>query len=166
VSRVPAQIAAQTSAAYRRGTAWSVSSATSRSQLCLVVGWLTRAARPIHVQNVRTVLLSIALALVFASTSAAAERPRYDVPAGYAKCPTVRAWNGFFKWVSVRHATCRDARRFLRAYAARAEIGPMPRCVRGFACTIRYWRNEDGDPYASRHRCTRHGAVIRFYGMV
>ena len=110
-------------------------------------------------------LLSIALALVFASTSAAAERPRYDVPAGYAKCPTVRAWNGFFKWTSVRGTTCRRAQRFLRAYAVAAAEGPMPRRVGGFTCTIRYWHNAEGDVYASRHRCRRDDAVIRFYGM-
>jgi hypothetical protein len=78
---------------------------------------------------VRTILLTIGLALVFAAPSAAAARPRYDVPAGFAKCSHVRAWNGFF------------------------------------TCTIRYWRNEEGDVYASRHRCTRDGSVIRFYGM-
>jgi hypothetical protein len=35
-----------------------------------------------------------------------------------------------------------------------------------FRCTIRYWRNEEGDVYASRHRCRRGTVVIRFYGMV
>ena len=111
-------------------------------------------------------LLAIGLALVLASPSAAAERPRYDVPAGFAKCPRVHAWNGFFKWASVRHATCRRAQRFLRVYATAAQAGPMPRHVGGYTCTIRYWRNEEGDVYASRHRCTRGDAVIRFYGMV
>jgi hypothetical protein len=116
---------------------------------------------------VRTLLLTIGLTLAFAATSVAAvDRPRYDVPRGFAKCPRVVAWNGFFKWVSVRHATCRRAQRFLRAYARAAEAGPMPRRVRGFTCTIRYWRDAEGDVYASRHRCTRDGAVIRFYGMV
>jgi hypothetical protein len=42
----------------------------------------------------------------------------------------------------------------------------MPRRVLGFRCTIRYWRNEEGDIYASRHRCARGAVVIRFYGMV
>jgi hypothetical protein len=108
----------------------------------------------------------IGLMLAFASSAHAAERPRYDVPPGYDKCPAVKAWNGFFKWVSVRETTCRRARRFLRAYAAAAEAGPMPRRVRGFTCRLRFWRNADGDVYASRHRCARDGVVIRFYGMV
>jgi len=108
----------------------------------------------------------VGLALALPAGAVAQERPRYDVPAGYAKCPGVEAWNGFFKWVSVRHATCRRARRFLRAYAAASAAGPMPRRLGGFACTIRYWRDEEGDPYASRHRCARDRAVIRFYGMV
>jgi hypothetical protein len=42
----------------------------------------------------------------------------------------------------------------------------MPRRLGDFRCTIRYWRNEEGDVYASRHRCRRGGVVIRFYGMV
>jgi hypothetical protein len=113
--------------------------------------------------------MTLALAVITLATfapSAAAAGPRYDVPDGYTKCPHVVAWNGFFKWVSVEHTTCRRARRFLRGYAAAAERGPMPRRVAGFACTIRYWRNEEGDVYASRHRCRRERAVVRFYGMV
>jgi hypothetical protein len=113
--------------------------------------------------------MTLALAVITFATfapSAAATGPRYDVPDGYTKCPHVVAWNGFFKWVSVEHTTCRRARRFLRGYAAAAERGPMPRRVAGFACTIRYWRNEEGDVYASRHRCRRERAVVRFYGMV
>jgi hypothetical protein len=115
---------------------------------------------------VRTVLVAIGLTLALATSAAGADRPRYDVPRGYAKCAHVVAWNGFFKWVSVRHARCRRAQRFLRAYAIAAEAGPMPRHLAGFTCTIRYWRDAEGDVYASRHRCTRDGAVIRFYGMV
>jgi hypothetical protein len=42
----------------------------------------------------------------------------------------------------------------------------MPRRVRGFRCAIRYWRNEEGDIYASRHTCVHGRAVIRFYGRV
>ena len=75
-------------------------------------------------------------------------------------------WNGFFKWVSARHASCRRARAVLRAYAAKAGSGPMPRRVLGFRCNIKYWRNDDGDIYASRHRCARRAVVVRFYGMV
>ena len=116
----------------------------------------------------RTTVLTIFLAVLLAAPAAAADRPRYDVPAGYAKCAGVTAWNGFFKWTTVHRATCRRARRFMRAYATAAEAsaGPMPHRVAGYRCTIRYWRNTDGDVYASRHRCTRDGAVIRFYGMV
>jgi len=112
------------------------------------------------------VLLAIGLTLALAATSVAAGRPRYDVPSGYTKCAHVVAWNGFFKWVSVRGASCRRAQRFLRTYGAAAAAGPMPRHLRGFTCTIRYWRDAEGDVYASRHRCERDGAVIRFYGMV
>jgi hypothetical protein len=112
------------------------------------------------------VLLAIGLTLALATSAAAAERPRYDVSRGYTKCSRVEAWNGFFKWASVRHTTCRRAQRFLRAYATAADAGPMPRRARGFTCTIRYWRDSEGDVYASRHRCVRGDAVIRFYGMV
>ena len=112
------------------------------------------------------VAVGLALALGACSTALGQERPRYDVPAGYTRCSTVTAWNGFFKWVSARHASCRRARGFLRTYARRAERGPMPRRVLGFRCTIRYWRNEEGDIYASRHRCALRAVVIRFYGMV
>ena len=97
---------------------------------------------------------------------AASGRPHYDVPAGFMKCPRAKAWNGFFKWASVRNTTCRHAARFMRAYADEAEAGDMPRRVRRFRCTIRFWRNAEGDIYASRHRCERRRVVIRFYGMV
>jgi hypothetical protein len=113
-----------------------------------------------------SVVLAVGLVLGFASVAAGrGEGPRYDVPPGYDKCRGVAAWNGFFKWVSVKHATCRRAQRFLRAYAIAAERGPMPRRVRGFRCTIRYWRNGEGDIYASRHRCRSGREVVRFYGM-
>ncbi len=112
------------------------------------------------------VVIAAGLMLALTSSAAAHERPRYDVPAGYLKCPAVTAWNGFFKWVSVKHTTCRRAGRFLRAYATIAERGAMPRRVRGFRCAIRYWRNEEGDIYASRHHCARERAMIRFYGVV
>jgi hypothetical protein len=54
----------------------------------------------------------------------------------------------------------------MRAYAQEAERGPMPRVLRGFRCRIRYWRNAEGEIYASRHRCVRRAAVVRFYGTV
>ena len=112
------------------------------------------------------VTVGVALALGLAVPAVGQERPRYDVPAGYVRCAKVKAWNGFFKWVSARHASCARARVFLRAYARKAGQGPMPRRLRGFRCAIRYWRNEEGDIYASRHRCRRGSVVIRFYGMV
>ena len=112
------------------------------------------------------VVVLLALSLGVSAPASAADPPRYDVPSGYLRCPKVTAWNGFFKWVSARHASCRRARAFLRAYAKKAEQGPMPRRLGDFRCRIRYWRNEEGDVYASRHRCRRGRVVIRFYGMV
>jgi hypothetical protein len=107
----------------------------------------------------------LAAALVLATYAGAGDDPRYDVPRGYTRCPNAKAWNGFFKWASVRRTTCRHAREFMRAYAREA-IHDMPRRLHGFRCEIRYWRNEEGDIYASRHRCLRRRVVIRFYGMV
>jgi hypothetical protein len=117
-------------------------------------------------RSTSAVAVGIGLVLVLVPGAAAGERPRYDVPPGYARCARVTAWNGFFKWVSVKHTSCRRAADFLRAYARKAERGPMPRRLRGFRCTIRYWRNAEGDIYASRHRCARGRVVIRFYGRV
>ena len=105
-------------------------------------------------------------ALVLATYVDAADRPRYDVPRGYTRCPDAQAWNGFFKWASIRRTTCRHATDFMRAYAREATHGDMPRRLHGFRCRIRYWRNEEGDIYASRHTCVRRRVVIRFYGMV
>jgi hypothetical protein len=42
----------------------------------------------------------------------------------------------------------------------------MPRIVGRFRCRLRFWRNDDGEVYASRHRCRRGRVVVRFYGMV
>ena len=108
--------------------------------------------------------VTLSLALSFVPAAVAQDQPGYDVPRGYAGCPRVTAWNGFFKWMSVKRTTCRPARRFLRADAA--DRGAMPRHLRGFRCVIRYWRNDESDIHASRHRCTRRAVVIRFYGMV
>jgi hypothetical protein len=106
-------------------------------------------------------------ALLAAASAGAAEKPRYDVPKGFTRCADATAWNGFFKWASVDHTSCRYAENFMRAYArAVPDDGTMPRSVRGFDCSIRTWRNEDGDVYASRHRCERGRVVVRFYGMV
>jgi len=103
---------------------------------------------------------------LLATMAVAADRPRYDVPPGFTRCSQATAWNGFFKWASVRRTTCRHAARFMRTYAHGAETGPMPRRLGGFRCRIRFWRNEDGDVYASRHRCRRGPVAVRFYGMV
>ncbi len=103
---------------------------------------------------------------VGAAEAGAADAPRYDVPAGYHRCPHATAWNGFFKWASARDTSCRRAARFIRAYARAAADDGMPRHVRGFDCRIRFWRNADGDIYASRHVCGGDDVVVRFYGMV
>jgi hypothetical protein len=115
---------------------------------------------------VAATVLGAALVLVAYAGAGAGDRPRYDVPRGYTKCPNAKAWNGFFKWASVRRTTCRHAACFIHAYARAAAPGDMPRRLHGFRCRIRYWRNEDGDIYASRHTCVRRRVVIRFYGMV
>jgi hypothetical protein len=114
----------------------------------------------------RRLTMTVLLTLLFAGPAAAATSPRYDVPAGFTRCPHARAWNGFFKWASERHSTCRAAADFMRAYAAHADGPQMPRRVDGFVCRIFFWRNDDGDVYASRHTCTRRDVTIRFYGMV
>jgi hypothetical protein len=114
----------------------------------------------------RRIIIGLVTALLLAAPASAAAPPRYDVPPGFTRCPHVVAWHGFFKWVSVRHASCERAARVVSAYAARADGAPMPRRVGAYTGRIRYWRNADGDIYASRHVCTRCDVVIRFYGMV
>jgi hypothetical protein len=110
---------------------------------------------------------AVLVSLLATAGAGAADKPRYDVPAGFERCAHATAWNGFFKWASVDRTSCRSAPDFMRAYArAVPDDGTMPERVRGFRCRIRYWRNEDGDVYASRHRCERGRAVVRFYGMV
>ena len=108
----------------------------------------------------------VALGLLLAGPAQAADPPRYDVPHGFTRCPHAVAWHGFFKWASQRNTSCRAAARFMRTYAARAGGSRMPRHVEGHDCRIHYWRNEDGDIYASRHVCVRRGVTVRFYGMV
>jgi hypothetical protein len=105
------------------------------------------------------------LALALGAGAGAADTPRYDVPAGYTRCPKAEAWNGFFKWASVKGTTCSRATTFMRAYAAAVTGGHMPRRAAGFRCAVRYWRNGDGDVYASRQGCRRGSVAIRFYGM-
>jgi hypothetical protein len=108
----------------------------------------------------------LVVTLAWAPSAVATDAPHYDVPSGLKRCAHATAWNGFFKWASVRHSTCRYAGDFMRAYArAVPDDGVMPTRVRGFTCRIRYWKNEDGDVYASRHSCKRGRLVVRFYGM-
>jgi hypothetical protein len=110
---------------------------------------------------------AVLVSLAAATGAAAADRPRYDVPKGFERCAHATAWDGFFKWASVDRTSCRYAANFMRAYArAVPDGGTMPSHVRGFDCSIRYWKNDDGDVYASRQRCERGRVVVRFYGMV
>jgi hypothetical protein len=109
---------------------------------------------------------TVALVLLFAPGAASAGEPRYRVPPGYTRCPEAIAWNGFFRWASVRDTTCDHAARFMRAYADAATEGPMPHRLHAFRCRLHFWRNADGDVYASRHDCERGAVAIRFYGMV
>ena len=109
---------------------------------------------------------AVTLTLALAPSAGAADGPRYDVPPGFVRCPHAQALGGFFKWASVHRTTCRTAASFMRAYGAReAAIGTMPRALHGYRCAIRYWRNADGDIFASRHMCRRSNVAIRFYGM-
>jgi hypothetical protein len=111
----------------------------------------------------RLTIVAVLMGLVFPASAVAG--PRYDVPPGFTRCPHAEAWHGFFKWASARNENCRDAGRFMRRYAERAGA-TMPRSVAGYRCRIHYWRNEEGDIYASRHVCRRGETAIRFYGMV
>ena len=104
--------------------------------------------------------------LLLAAALALAPGPRYDVPHGYTRCADAKAWHGFFKWASVDGTTCHEAQRFMRAFADKAGGAELPTRVDGYRCKIFYWRNEDGDVYASRQTCTRHQATVRFYGEV
>jgi hypothetical protein len=110
-------------------------------------------------------LLSVLALAAPAAAATASGGPHYDVPHGYTRCPHAKAWHGFFKWASAERASCTRAARLMRDYAAKAGAA-MPTRVDGFRCRIHYWRNEDGDIYASRQKCTRDRAVVRFYGMV
>jgi len=114
----------------------------------------------------RLTVMVVWTTLALAGVAQAFAGPRYDVPAGFTRCPHAIAWNGFFKWASEHGTTCRAVRRYMRVYAARASGPHMPRHVAGYHCRIHYWRDADGDIYASRHTCVRGGVTIRFYGMV
>ena len=112
------------------------------------------------------VVCALLSGLVFTGAALGAGGPRYEVPRGFTRCSQAVAWHGFFKWASERRTDCRAVARFLRAYATHASAPNMPRNVARYRCEMRYWRDKDGDIYASRHVC-RHGSVtIRFYGMV
>jgi hypothetical protein len=114
----------------------------------------------------RVTATMMAMGLLLAAPAQAAGGPRYDVPHGFTRCPHAVAWHGFFKWASGRRTSCRAVAGYMRAYAAHASGPRMPRHVAGYRCRIRYWRDGDGDVYASRHVCTRRAVTIRFYGMV
>jgi hypothetical protein len=125
--------------------------------------------RAVSSRSTRRLLLAAlagVLVLCAAAPAPASGGPRYDVPDGFRRCPHVGAENGFFKWASVRHTTCRRGGALVRAYAAAMARTELPRRVRGYRCRIRVWRNADGDIYASRQVCARGRVVVRFYGMV
>jgi hypothetical protein len=118
----------------------------------------------LRVGSVLAVMLALGLAMP--ASAAVADRPHYDVPPGFTRCPGAKAAGGFYKWASEQRTTCHAASAFMAAYARAASDGPMPRHLEGYRCDIRYWRNADGDIYASRHACRRGARAIRFYGMV
>jgi hypothetical protein len=111
-------------------------------------------------------VLAVSLVLALPAHAGAVDGPHYDVPPGFTRCPRAKADGGFFKWASEQRTTCHAAAAFMADYAAAASDGPMPRRLHGYRCDIRYWRNGDGDIFASRHACRRGGRAIRFYGMV
>ena len=117
-------------------------------------------------RRLRIALGAPAPLLLAAALALAPAPPHYDVPRGYSRCADAKAWHGFFKWASQRGTSCREAQRFMREYGEKAGDHRMPTYVAGYRCKIFYWRNGDGDIYASRHTCTRHHATVRFYGEV
>jgi hypothetical protein len=117
--------------------------------------------------RLRVVLVLLVMGpLELPPSAAAVHRPHYDLPSGFTRCAGATAAGGFFKWASEQRTTCRAASAFMARYARAASGGPMPRHLDGYRCDIRYWRNADGDIYASRHACRRGARAIRFYGMV
>jgi hypothetical protein len=128
-----------------------------------------RAARGLRIAlgaATKVLLAALLSAALAAAPAQAASAPHYDVPRGFTRCPDAKAWHGFFKWASADHATCTAAARFMRAYAGKADGAKLPTRVDGYTCRIFYWRNSDGDVYASRHTCTRGAVTVRFYGEV
>ena len=105
----------------------------------------------------RLMVTVLVVGLLSAAPARAADGPSYDVPRGFTRCPHALAWHGFFKWASAKDASCRETQRFMREYGEKAGRQRMPTSVAGYRCKIFYWRNDDGDVYASRHTCTRHG---------
>lgn len=139
---------------------------TSRSDPHAHAGWQARrVARRVSVALGAATQILLATLLSSVALAAPSGGPHYDVPRGFTRCPDARAWHGFFKWASADNASCREAARFMRAYADK--VGDeMPTQVGSYRCRIHYWRNEEGDVYASRHTCSRRDVVVRFYGMV
>src|SRR3954471_8819297 len=97
----------------------------------------------------------LALGLAMPASAAAADRPHYDVPPGFTRCPGAKAAGGFYKWAAEQRTTCQPASALMAADASAARDAAMPRHVEGYRCDIRYWRSADGDIYASRHACRR-----------
>src|SRR3954463_16692134 len=79
-----------------------------------------RAARGLRVA------LGAPAPLLLAAALALAPAPHYDVPRGYTRCADAKAWHGFFKWASVHDTSCREAERFMRAYAEQAGGDELP----------------------------------------
>jgi hypothetical protein len=111
-------------------------------------------------------VLAVTIALALPASAVAVDGPHYDVPPGFTRCPHAKADGGFFKWASEQRTSCRATAAFMADYARAANKGPMPRRLHGYRCDIRYWRNSEGDIFASRHACRRGALAIRFYGMV
>jgi len=110
--------------------------------------------------------MTVWLTLMLTTVAQAGDPPRYEVPVGFTRCPHATAWHGFFKWASERNSSCAGVGRYMRVYAAHAGGPRMPRHVAGYVCRIQYWRDSDGNIYASRHTCTRGRVALRFYGEV
>src|SRR3954462_15667012 len=134
---------------------------TSRSDSLTHAGrQARRAARGLRVA------LAAPASLLLAAALALAPGPRYDVPQGYTRCPDAKAWHGFFKWASVDGTSCREARRFMRAYADKAGGDELPTRVDGYRCKVFYGLGDAGLIYPGRHTGTHGKAVVRFYGKV
>ena len=96
---------------------------------------------------------------------AAGTGPRLRRPAGLHPLPAGEGRGRVLQVGIGRADECRAAAAFM-ADTRRGGGRPDAAQVHGYACDIRYWRNTDGDIYASRHACRRGAVAIRFYGMV